>query len=422
MSRRSARNNGRSRRPRSVRRRVLRIDRLEGRRLFHSSFGDDSLEHSFPDEEWEGDEQFETDSEHDLRLAAGPSRVEIARFGDTKSEDAEGEDDDWEDSDWEDETEDLESLVPTPPTGWTQDAAGESGESESQEPVSPGQLVPNSDSLPQGDDLAETEEPEHLAASPTGTAVSFVSIVVRYVKVSPERDDSTVAEVAAGDEETAASGGEEASVTEASGENENVAAVPVQTQDRIEAEADAKSLEADSPRPAEVKASPPPAETGTRERVAGQDVDVPRLELVEVPRQAMPPVEQQSGSEWRSAGIPPADRRSGHASTLAASFPGFLGVDAWRLRDTVPQDLTALETALRDLLADSCEVGWDVVDWLLSPDVLQGILAGTIAVLAAEIVRQKLQQARADATPPEDRLDCSLGLFPEFVGLPLGRI
>jgi len=369
----------------------------------------------FQDEEWESEDQFETDSEHNLGFVASSVRVEVAR-----SEDTEREDDDREDDEREDDIEDWEYTLPTAPIGWSQNAAGESGESESQEQVSPGQRVPDSGSLPQGDDVAETEESEHPVASPTGTVVSFVTVVVRDLNAPPDRNDSTVAEVDAGDNETSASGGEEESVAAASGEDESVAAAPVQTPVRIAAETDAKSLAADSPRPAEVKESPAPASTGIREGVSGQDVDEPRPELAEAPRQSLPPVAQQSRSECQSTGNPPADHQAGLASAFVASVSDFLGTDVWRLRDTVPQNLTALETALRDLLADTCEVGGDVVDWLLSPDVIQAILAGTIAVLAAEIVRQKLQQARADEALPGGCLDRSLGLFPEFAGLPPG--
>lgn len=420
MPRRSARRNRRSRRSRSLQRRVLWIDRLEDRRLFYSSFGDDSLDHSFHEDEWESEDQVEADSAHDLRNAASRVRVEVARAEDAEGEDADGDEDRWEDDEWEDETEDWEYSLPTAPIGWIQDAAGESGESESQEPVAPGQLGSDSGSLPQGDDLVETEESDDLVGSPTRTVVVFVSVVVRDLNASPDRDDSTVPEVDAGSDETSASEGEQDSVAAASGEDESAAAAPLQTQDRVGAEAESKSLEAVPPRPAEVKQPSAPASTGTRVGVAGQDVDQPRLELAEAPRQSLPAVERRSRSELRPAGSPPADHRTGHGSTFVASLTDFLGADGWRLRDTVPQDLTALETALRDLLADSCEVGWDVVDWLLSPDVIQGILAGTIAVLATEIVRQKLQQARADEAPPEDQLDRSLVLFPEFVGLPLG--
>lgn len=430
MSRRSGWSNSRSRRPRFVQRRVLGIDRLEDRRLFCCSLVDGTLERSFQDEDWDSEDQLESDSERDLLLAASRTRVAVAR-----SDDAEGENDEWDDED-----EDWEYPIPTAPIGRDQLAEGESDESETQVPASPSQLVPDSGSRPQGDDLGETDESEHLVAARTRTVISFVSVVIRDQNALPDRDDSTVAEVDAADNGTSASGegkrtasassegertasasGEGENIASASGEGESAAAVPVRTPDRTVAAAESRSVAAATPRPAEVKESPARASSVTREDVSGRDVDEPSQGLAEASRQAMPPLEQQSRGELRPAGNPPANHRAGHASNWAASFSGFLGVDVSQLRDTVPQDLTALETALQDLLADSCEVGWDVVDWLLSPDVIQGILAGTIAVLAAEIVRQKWQQARAVEPPLGDGLDRSLGRFPELLGLPPGR-
>ena len=123
----------------------------------------------------------------------------------------------------------------------------------------------------------------------------------------------------------------------------------------------------------------------------------------------------------RHAETPPSSYQDQHARIFAALAPESSGTDNWRLRDALSQDLAALETALQDLLADSGEMGRDMADWFMRPDVIHWTLAATIALVAAEIVRRKVQRSRSnEQPPPSDGADVSLRLFPELLGLPPG--
>jgi hypothetical protein len=121
----------------------------------------------------------------------------------------------------------------------------------------------------------------------------------------------------------------------------------------------------------------------------------------------------------RHAKTPASSYQDQHARIFAALASESYSTANWRLRDALSQDLTAFETALQDLLADSGEMGRDMADWFMRPDVIHWTLAATIALLAAEIVRRKAQRSRFDEQPPpSDGADVSLRLFPELLGLP----
>ena len=148
---------------------------------------------------------------------------------------------------------------------------------------------------------------------------------------------------------------------------------------------------------------------------------MPSLARNGLPRPSLTAAETLSRHAPRRVETPPGSHQDERAWIFAALAPESYGTGNWRLRDALSQDLAALETALQDLLADSGEIGRDVADWVLRPDVIHWTLAATIALVAAEIIRRKAQRSRLnEQQPPSDGADVSLRLFPELLGLPPG--
>ena len=84
----------RSRRRRSVRPRILRIDELENRRLLRGTLLGGSFEEAFEHDEFEIEDRFEADERDDL-----PRGTTLSRDAVVDLDEAEGEDDEWEDDD-----------------------------------------------------------------------------------------------------------------------------------------------------------------------------------------------------------------------------------------------------------------------------------------------------------------------------------
>jgi hypothetical protein len=419
----------RSRRRRSVRRRILRIDELESRRLLCGTLLGGALERSFQDDEFESEDGFEADEGDDLPLAATLGRAAVV-----DSHDAEGEDDGWED-----ETESWTYTIP---------AARRSNN-----PAPVGSVI----------------------AVPAGNAFSFFSVVVLDVS-GTEDEDAPVENVTPATNVP----------NQANGVDETIAASPTRRTEDESNEAESSASETDvqtdretirpsdgdqpaaSPSPGQTELTDPAAATPSpmeEKTVANLDRGVPvnpaapsnripqddgRLasdaeeqrslapsrttgdgssETVEMPSRSLDGPQRHASS----AAASPSRHTRRHVETqpgydygergwlFAALVPGSYGTSNWRLREALSHDLAALETALQDLLADTREMGGNMADWLLSPDVIHWTLAATIALIAAEIVRQKAQRSRSvEQPPPCDGMDGSLRLFPELLGLPPG--
>jgi hypothetical protein len=154
---------------------------------------------------------------------------------------------------------------------------------------------------------------------------------------------------------------------------------------------------------------------------SSQTLEMPSLTLDGPQRQPLRAAESLSRHTLRHVETPPGSHQDEHARIFEALAPESHGTGNWRIRDALTQDLVGLETALQDLLADSGEVGRDMADWFLRPDVIHWTLAATIALVAAEIVRRKVQRSRSsEQQPPSDGADVSLRLFPELLGVPPG--
>ena len=170
----------RSRRRRSVRPRILRIDELENRRLLCSTLLGGSLERSFQDDEFEIEDRFETDEGDDLPLAATWGRAAVV-----DSRDAEGEDDEWED-----ETEDWTYTIPTTPISSNQVPAGSGDSSTAPSQVSPGNLFPTTATASSASELGESAESDSVLAFRVGNAFWFAPVVVLVVSGTHDEDAS----------------------------------------------------------------------------------------------------------------------------------------------------------------------------------------------------------------------------------------
>jgi len=132
------------------------------------------------------------------------------------------------------------------------------------------------------------------------------------------------------------------------------------------------------------------------------------------------PAESRQRDTTRATQLPTHARHTARDQVFASSGDESQSATRWPLRAALSPDLAALERALRHLLADCGQIGSDVADWFTRPDISHWTLAATIALIAAEIVRQRAQRPRPNEYDPAyDGAEVSLRLFPELLGVPI---
>lgn len=404
------------------------MDELENRRLLCCTLLGGSLERSFQHDDFETEDRFETEEGDDLPRTATWGRVAIV-----DSHDAEGEDDGWED-----ETEFGTYAIPTTPV------------KSNQLPVDTviafgvgnafwlGRVVVLDASGTRDDDSAENATPAiNIARTANGSDKTIAASPTRTTNDGLDEGESSAPQTdVRTDREPLQPSGVDGTVTSQS-------PAPTGLADLVAATANPMKETAGTNLDPSGAVSPPALPTrstqgeGTRvsgdgdtswlepvRTTAGGSSDTLELSSLRLDGPTQDPL-TAAGSTPRHTlrhGEPPGGyHHDPHPWALSALAPDSQDVGDWRLRDALSQDLAALETALQDLLADSGEMGKDMADWLMRPDVIPWTLAATIALVAAEIVRRKTQRPRSNGLPPPpDAADVSLRLFPELLGLPPG--
>lgn len=91
------------------------------------------------------------------------------------------------------------------------------------------------------------------------------------------------------------------------------------------------------------------------------------------------------------------------------------------LLEVLPQDLTSLELALQQLLQDQTQWSRELVQWLMDPVVLRWIVVTSVALVAGEVARRRVEAMRLDeqsraALVTLDGQAVPMRLFPEVFG------
>jgi hypothetical protein len=398
----------RSRRQKSVRTRILRIDKLENRRLLYSPLLGGSVERSHQHDESESEDRFEIDDDERATILGTAAVVE--------SHDAEGEGDGWESQadGWEGEADSRIYVILAAPVGSKQVPAGSPESPTAQKQVSPDTSLPTTATVPTASEIGKS--------AGSGKDLAEAESSASEADIQTDRDALQ------------SSDGNQPAARPSTGQTEIAildAATAIPIEEKADANPDPKVAGSPTGLSAPMTAGDGRIALGGEERqsqaanrakASGSRaaLEMPSPPLDGPQRHALTATERLSHHPLRPMKIPPNASPEGHAQIFAAMAAESSGTGNWRLREALSQDLAALETALHDLLADSGEMGRDMAGWLLRADVIHWTLAATIALLAAETVRRKTQRPRSiEHQPPHGGVDISLHLFPELLGFSL---
>ena len=465
-----------SRRPNRFRPRVLRIDELENRWLLSSApFGYSPEQLLGGEYEFEIGDGFDAHESSIVPQNATLSYFPVFEHGEREDDDhEEHEDDRWEHEDdvWEHEDEywlaavlvdnafgngqalaadfvadDEDTDAGDDDTGkhvdeyslpavLVNDAFG-NGQVIATDPVAEGEgAEAEDDGALVGSIGGTTDEVEDLATTGPTTSTSPTRATQDDIEeADPEEPDLGEADHRASEtiveetHETLSDGNDEERVTDPSAEQVGLASLDAETEEQSENDSDANQPELQEANAAEVVArdnvadeengSFSPSPKGAVD--AGDTSEVPGFGLDGARQDPSTEAENPDGPTTRRVQLPSDSGDVRQARLFASSVTEFRNGDNWRLRDVLPQDLAALERALQNLLADGREMGRNLTDWFMRPEVLRWIAVISVALIAAETARRQAQRSQSNDDPPADEgQDVSLRLFPELFGLPPG--